>query len=112
MLRTGLFAFGGLLLLWGLIDASMDRSFLGPTIPGVILLLALIAERYVYKPIRDDIPDPEWQRTQEQFVDPKSGRTVAVYFHPRTGERRYVASRADDAAAQGGGGNTGGAGKA
>ena len=96
MLRMALFVLGGLLLLWGVVLALIGGGFLGPMIPGVLLLLALLAERYVYKPIREDVLGPEWQRTAEQFTDPKSGRAVVVYFHPRTGERRYIASAGND----------------
>ncbi|HEY1412476.1 MAG TPA: hypothetical protein VGF36_10055 [Rhodopila sp.] len=61
-------------------------------VPPVILVLGLLFERYVYKPIRQDIPGPGWERTQERFTDPTSGCSVVVYYHPKTGERRYVAS--------------------
>ena len=111
MLRTALFALGGALLLWGVARALNGGGILGPAIPGTILLLALIGERYVYKPIREDVPGPEWQRTTERFTDPGSGRDVVVYFHPRTGERRYIASSGDDAAAGQRRGDAGGAGK-
>lgn len=30
-----------------------------------------------------------WVRTKERFVDHQSGKTVEVYFHPQTGERKY-----------------------
>jgi hypothetical protein len=55
------------------------------------LLLGLLFERYVYKPIRTDRPGLGWDRTQERFADPRSGQNVVVYYNPRTGERRYVA---------------------
>ena len=35
-------------------------------------------------------PGPGWQRTTERFFDEDSGKTVTVYIHPETGERRYV----------------------
>jgi hypothetical protein len=57
-----------------------------------ILVCALLFERYVYKPIRQDIPGAGWERTQERFTDPASGCAVVVYFNRKTGERRYVAS--------------------
>ena len=59
-------------------------------VPGV-LLLALLFERFIYKPIRHDKPGPGWDRTPERFADPRSGQNVVVYYNPRTGERRYVA---------------------
>lgn len=67
----------------------------GHTLPfavaPAILLLGLLFERYVYKPIRPEPPGPGWDRTPEKFTDPRSGRTVVVYYNHRTGERRYVA---------------------
>jgi hypothetical protein len=63
-------------------------------LPGV-LLLGLLFERYVYKPIRLEPPGPGWDRTQERFADPRTGQIVAVYYNPRTGERRYVAAGND-----------------
>ena len=38
-------------------------------------------------------PGPDWVRTEERFVDPSSGETLAVWFHPASGKRAYV--RAD-----------------
>lgn len=65
-----------------------------PALPAAvisgILVLALVFERYVYKPIRQAPPGPEWEPTAERFIDPKSGQSVTVYFNARTGERRYV----------------------
>lgn len=58
-----------------------------------ILLLGLLFERFVYKPVRSDRPGAGWDRTAEQFIDRRSGRNVVVYYNPRTGERRYVADQ-------------------
>jgi len=38
----------------------------------------------------DAPPGPDWQPTDERFVDPSSGETIAVWFHPQSGERAYV----------------------
>lgn len=90
MLRTVLFAIGLVLLL----TASAAALAGWPAIPlaasGAILTLALLLERYVYKPIRPEPPGPGWEQTAERFIDPRSGQSVTVYFNPRTGERRYV----------------------
>ena len=64
---------------------------IGPLVFGSVLLLSLLFERYVYKPIRTGAPGPGWSKTGERFADPRSGGNVSVYFNPRTGERRYVA---------------------
>jgi hypothetical protein len=60
-------------------------------IAPALLLLGLLLERYIYKPIRLEPPGPGWDRTAEKFADPRTGQTVIVYYNPRTGERRYVA---------------------
>ena len=90
MLRAVLFAIGLLLLI-----AALAATLAGyPAVPlaasGAILTLALLLERYVYKPIRSGLPGPGWEQTAERFIDPKSGQSVTVYFNPRTGERRYI----------------------
>lgn len=38
----------------------------------------------------DAAPGPDWVETDERFVDPTSGETLAVWFHPDSGERAYV----------------------
>ena len=90
MLRAALFTIGVVLVI-----AASAAAFAGwPTIPlatiGAILTLALLLERYVYKPIRMKRPGPGWEETAEKFIDPRSGQSVTVYFNSRTGERRYV----------------------
>jgi len=40
-------------------------------------------------------PNGDWQETAERFIDPESGRPTVVWFNPRTGERRYVATPDD-----------------
>jgi hypothetical protein len=41
----------------------------------------------------DAPPGRDWQATGERFVDPTSGETLEVWFHPASGERAYVRSR-------------------
>jgi len=60
-------------------------------VPGVILLFALVVEHWRYKPLKGRRPGPDWLATDERFVDPESGKLVAVFYKPSTGERRYVA---------------------
>ena len=57
---------------------------------AAILLVGLLIERWRYKPLAERPPGPDWQRTEERFVDPETGKLVTVYFHPSTGERRYI----------------------
>ena len=61
---------------------------------GVIALPVLIwflfrAGGYKREPL-DAPPGPDWQLTDERFVDPSSGEELAVWFHPKSGERAYV----------------------
>ena len=90
MLRVALFVISGVLLVAGLAASCAGWPAIPPSAVGGILLLALLFERYVYKPIRTEPPGPGWEQTAERFIDPKSGQNVTVYFNPRTGERRYV----------------------
>jgi len=65
----------------------------GGALAGVaaVFLIGLAIERWRYKPLAERPPGPDWQATGERFVDPETGKLVAVYFHPATGERRYIA---------------------
>jgi hypothetical protein len=56
------------------------------------LFVGLLIERWRYKPLTEPRPGPDWQATEERFVDPETGKLVTVYFNPATGERRYVAA--------------------
>jgi hypothetical protein len=93
MLRGCLIA-GGIIFLAG----AAFCAALGLPVPAVVWLLILggilslgvTYERARYKPIVDRKPGPEWIETAERFVDPESGRLVAVYYKPTTGERLYV----------------------
>jgi hypothetical protein len=58
---------------------------------GLLLLIGVAVERWRYKPLGERSPGPDWTATGERFVDPETGKLVAVYYHPASGERRYVA---------------------
>ena len=57
---------------------------------GAILAVGIVYERVRYKPVETQRPGPGWERTAERFFDETLGKTVTVYIHPETGERRYV----------------------
>ena len=59
---------------------------------AAVLLVGLLIERWRYKKLAGRPPGPDWQRTDERFVDPETVKLVTVYFHPATGERRYIAA--------------------
>lgn len=91
MLRSAALLLMAVLLAGALAGAAMGWHTLPFAIAPAILLLGLLFERYIYKPIRREPPGPGWERTAEKFVDPRSGQTVVVYYNARTGERHYVA---------------------
>ncbi len=84
---AGLFAAGA--LLFAALCVLPAAGLLGGW--AVVLLLGLAIERWRYKRLGATPPGPGWQKTDERFVDPETGRLVTVYFHPATGERRYIA---------------------
>lgn len=101
MLAIVLYVIGALLLLAGGITLVVGGA-LAVIVPqliigGLILVVGLAIERWRYKPVRDEAPDPRWSDTGERFVDPESGKLTAVYFDPANGERHYLAAPADSA---------------
>lgn len=94
VLRASLIVAGVLLLAGGAIAAAACSLglMLRLALPGVLLVGAGLFERWRYKRLQEDCPGPNWVATDERFIDPESGRNVTVYYDPRTGERRYVAS--------------------
>jgi hypothetical protein len=81
-------ALGGLLTLCGLVLLWLGAG------PVVLILGLLAAVTAVLDPVygrADGRPQgSRWQRTDERFIDPDTGRRVAVWFDAQTGERRYV----------------------
>jgi hypothetical protein len=88
------FAIGGVLA----VSSVLLAHFGHPRPAGItgfwafLLLVGLIIERWRYKRLGSSRPGPDWQVTDERFVDPETGKLVTVYFHPATGERRYISS--------------------
>jgi hypothetical protein len=82
-----LLAGGGALAMLGAVPAAV-----GLTAWGLILIVGLVIERWRYKPLAKRSPGPDWTATDERFVDPETGKLVTVYYHPASGERRYVAA--------------------
>jgi hypothetical protein len=66
--------------------------WLGGIVLVVLIWLLFRQGGYKRQPL-DAPPGPDWQPTEERFVDPSSGEVLDVWFHPRSGERAYVRSR-------------------
>jgi hypothetical protein len=94
VLRAVLFAAGGVLVAGAGLLAAFGCApgvSLRVGVPGLVLLLGLLVERWRYKPLTAGRPGPDWVPTRERFVDPESGKLVTVFYQPSTGERRYIA---------------------
>lgn len=91
MLRVSLLVFAGTLALTGVI--LLLRGVPGPgayaLALGGLIVLGTAFERWRYRP-NDTQPGSGWEPTGERFQDPHSGETLQVFYHPRSGERRYV----------------------
>lgn len=87
VLGVGLSVAGGLILLAhvGSIGAGLEALVL-----GVLVLVGTWFERLRYGESVVAPTGPDWERTDETFIDPTSGRTMVVYQHRHSGKRRYV----------------------
>jgi hypothetical protein len=56
---------------------------------GGLIVLGTAFERWRYR-ANDARPGVGWEPTGERFQDPQSGKTLQVFYEPRSGERRYV----------------------
>ncbi|MBV8118888.1 MAG: hypothetical protein JO081_02990 [Alphaproteobacteria bacterium] len=78
----------GLLCVAGAVGAASLHLFPAAAMLAlwaVIFLVGLAVERWRYKRLGAAPPGPGWQRTDERFVDPETGKLVTVYVHPATG---------------------------
>jgi hypothetical protein len=91
VLRTALLLFAGALALLGAL--LLFHGQLGGGLyalgAGVLLMIGTVFERWRYRSTHAH-PGGAWQPTGERFEDPESGRTIAVFYDPVSGERRYV----------------------
>jgi len=111
--RVLIVAIGGVMALAGLaaISAGGEPAFTGVWlfVVGMAFIIVAAIERLRYRSEAADQPglpvgpgggeplgepmDGRFQRTDEMFVDPTSGRRMRVWLDPASGERRY---RAED----------------
>src|SRR5579872_2292812 len=96
-LRSAIVTIGVLAIVWGIalwISVSAYASLSIMLILGGAALVAaplLMGRRY--RPTDDEQPSDvlgPWEQTNETFIDPDSGRLMAVEYNPRSGRRRYV----------------------
>ncbi len=66
--------------------------WLGIVVLAVLIWFVFRKGGYKRRPL-DAPPGPDWQRTEERFIDPGSGEPLEVWFHPQSGERAYVRAR-------------------
>jgi hypothetical protein len=92
MLRKWLFGIAAASLVLGLVLLATVGFQAGFALLcwAAVLAVALLIERFRYKPIAREQPGPGWKRTAERFVDEDNGQLVTVYIRPETGERMYV----------------------
>lgn len=91
MLRTALVLCAGVLALAGVLLLIHGQSGPGAYALGLggVIVLGTVFERWRYRP-NGARPGAGWQPTGERFQDPQTGKTVQVFYDPRSGERRYV----------------------
>jgi hypothetical protein len=110
VIRGAVLVIGGLMILGGLAAITLGgqnaAAGLWSVVVGGVLVIAAVLERTRYRSEQADRsnepPGPgggeptgaveaRFQRTDEVFVDPTTGRRMRVLLDPRTGERRYMA---------------------
>jgi hypothetical protein len=91
VLRRWVLVFAGALAHAGLV--LIMRGLAGPGAyalgSGTLIFLGTMFERWRYRP-NDLKRGADWEPTGERFEDPQSGKTLQVFYDPRTGERHYV----------------------
>ena len=94
MLRLAVLAVGVAMLFGAAIAFGYDVPVLPLwlLISGGVITVGTLLERVFYKPLLQRAPGPGWVKTNERFVDPDTGKTVDVFYDPKSGERRYVVS--------------------
>jgi hypothetical protein len=97
VLRLAVLIVGVLLLFGGAIAAGYDVPGLSLwlLIAGGVTVVGTLCERVLYKPLLPKNPGTGWVKTEERFVDPDTGKTVDVFYDPRSGERQYVSQDPD-----------------
>lgn len=90
MLRNVVLALGLAWLAVGLRLTLADAAGWPMLIFPAIIVAGIVFERVNYRGNASDTTDPNWQPTNERFLDEATGRPITVWFNAATGERRYV----------------------
>jgi hypothetical protein len=93
MLRMFVLLLGALLSAGGVVVLVVHGprgAGLQALVLGLLLLVGTLFERLRYGESDTPPSGPDWERTDEVFVDPGSHRPMAVYQHRVSGRRRYV----------------------
>jgi hypothetical protein len=101
VLRASLVGFAGALALTGAILIIRGLPAPGAYALGLggLIVLGTVFERWRYRR-NDASPGAGWEATGERFEDPETGRTLQVFYDPRSGERRYVSDPEPGASAK------------
>jgi hypothetical protein len=91
VLRTALLLCACALVLAGVLLLAIGQPEPGAYALGLggVIVLGTVFERWRYRP-NGARPGAGWEPTGERFQDPQTGKTVQVFYDPRSGERRYV----------------------
>lgn len=60
------------------------------TLEGLVVVLGVVFERAIYKPLEARPRGAGWTRTPERFIHDATGKPITVYVQAATGERKYV----------------------
>jgi hypothetical protein len=63
---------------------------IGVVILVVVAVVAVVGWLNLRRHGESDVPAGNWQRTDELFRDPSSGRLMRVWIDPADGTRHYV----------------------
>jgi len=89
--RILIFTVGALLLFGGtLLTVITGGGGIGMMIFGALLMISIGLERRYGRPgTPRRVEHPDWELTNEKFIDDETGQALEVWMDPLTGERRY-----------------------
>jgi hypothetical protein len=90
MLRNALLLFAFLVAGTGIVlclFAGQPQAF-PVALWGSVLLVLIVLERWRYVLVSKGDP-AQFEPTDEQFIDPETGRLTRVFYNAASGERRY-----------------------